>query len=154
MILPPAAKEMLLAVAAPGFAFRMLRLAVPEDRQLALGVDQTAGTLVIENDDPLDALDPNAPMIYVLKSGASKALPLLVAWARAAGSPSLDPKQKVIPAVEPGDYQACLGPVIRIGRPRLRDHTPGTLRQGSFLPQNSASSALKLPPLRRASNHP
>ncbi|MEA2602581.1 MAG: hypothetical protein QOF89_3573 [Acidobacteriota bacterium] len=55
VVLPPKAQEMLLSVGAPGFAFRMLRVPVPENRQFTVGVDQAAGTLVIERDDTLDA---------------------------------------------------------------------------------------------------
>ncbi|HEV7504703.1 MAG TPA: hypothetical protein VGS07_07320 [Thermoanaerobaculia bacterium] len=107
VVLPPAAKEMLLAVGAPGFAFRMLRLPVPENRQFTVGVDQAADTLVIERSETLDAIDPNAPMIYLLRNGSSEALPHLLGWARIAGTLNQESKRSVIPAVEPGEYQAC-----------------------------------------------
>jgi len=105
--LPFAAKEMLLTVSAPGFAFRMLRLPVPESRQFTVGVDQVAGTLVVERNETLDVQDPNAPMIYLLGNGSSEALPHLLGWARTAGTLNQDSKRSVIPAVEPGEYQAC-----------------------------------------------
>ena len=107
VVLPPTAKEILLSVGAPGFAFRMLRLPVPEDRQFVVGVDQAAGTLVIERREALDALDPNAPMIVVLRNGSAEALSHLLGWALISGAPHQDSMRSIIPVVEPGDYQAC-----------------------------------------------
>jgi hypothetical protein len=108
VVLPPKAQEMFLTVSAPGFAFRMLRLPIPENRQFTVGVDQTVGTLVIEREDALDFLDPNAPMIYLLRNGSSEALSHLLGWALIAGAgQQQDAKRSVIPAVEPGEYQAC-----------------------------------------------
>lgn len=105
--LPPTTREILLSVAAPGFAFRMLRIPVPENRTLHLGLEQVAGTLVIERDDPIDFTDPNGKMIYLLRGGSIEPLATLLAWAALAGASTQDEKRTVIPGVEPGDYQVC-----------------------------------------------
>jgi hypothetical protein len=118
LLLPPATREMLVTVNAPGFALRTLRLPVPETRELAIGLEQSAGTLVLETDGPADYADPNAPMIYVLHGGAAEALYYLQAWAATAGAPAPGTDgRSVIPAVEPGAYQACL--VLPSERPGL-----------------------------------
>ena len=146
--LPPKAREILLAVGAPGFAFRMLRLPVPENRQLTVGVDQVAGTLVIERDDTLDAMAPNAPMIYLLRNGSAEALPHLLGWAFSAGASHQDAKRSVIPAVEPGEYQACW--VLPAEHAALAfGVTPQGRCVNGFLAPNGELS-LKLPALRPA----
>jgi hypothetical protein len=148
VMLPSAAKEMLVAVGAPGFAFRMLRLPVPEDRQFTIGVDQVTGTLVIERDEALDLLDPNAPMIYLLRNGSSEALPHLLGWALTAGTLNQDSKRSVIPAVEPGEYQACW--VLPAEHDALDfGVTPQGRCVSGFLAANGELS-LKLPAMRPA----
>jgi len=103
----PAAREMFLAVAAPGFALRMLRLPVPKERQITVGVDQAAGTLVLETEVPHREGDATDPMVYVFHQGSLEGLPLLSAWAVASGSIPNSDTQTVVPALEPGDYRAC-----------------------------------------------
>lgn len=107
LFLPPQAREVVLRVAAPGFAYRMLRLPLPEG-DLAIGVEQTGGTLIVETEEPLDGTDPNGPSVFVLRNGAVAGLGSLRAWAMASGVPPSDPRRSVIPLVEPGSYQACL----------------------------------------------
>ena len=114
--LPPPTREILLTVSAPGFALRTLRLPVPEDRTLNVGVEQSAGTLIVEPGEPLDLTDPNSPMIFLLHGGSVEALPYLLSWAISTGTPP-DARRPVIPAVEPGAYQACL--VLPSERPAL-----------------------------------
>jgi hypothetical protein len=106
--LPRKTREMSLSVSAPGFAFRMLRVPVPESRELGINLDQTAGTLVVEKEEELDFADPNAPMIYLLHGGSIEALPQLMGWATAAGAAPAGTKRTIIPSLEPGTYQACL----------------------------------------------
>lgn len=108
LFLPPQTREILLTVSAPGFAFRMLRLPVPPEGGLTIGVEQVAGTLVIETVEPLDWTDPSGPGVYVLRDGAVAGLSSLRAWAMAAGVPPADRQRSVIPLIEPGEYQACL----------------------------------------------
>lgn len=108
LVLPPAAHEMTLAIGAPGFALRMLRLPIPADRTLAVGLEQAAGTLVIEHDEELDLTDANGPQIFVLKGGALEGLPYLLGWASRQGVDPRDTRRAVLPALEPGAYRACL----------------------------------------------
>lgn len=105
--LPPSAREMFVAVAAPGFAFRMLRLPVTKEREVTVGVDQTAGTLVLESGVPHAVTEPEAAYVVVFHQGALEALPLLSAWALASGEVPESPARSVIPNLEPGDYRAC-----------------------------------------------
>jgi len=106
--LPRRTQEILLSVSAPGFSFRMLRVPVPENRTIAVGLEQTGGNLVVQGEQPLDLSDPNAPMIYLLHGGAVEPLPTLMSWAVASGAPHDGSGRAVIPNLEPGIYQACL----------------------------------------------
>lgn len=107
VFLPPAAREMFLAVAAPGFAFRMLRLPVTKEKEITLGVDQTAGTLILESDGPHASTEPEDPYVVIGHKGSLEALPLLSAWAMMSGEVPTGPTRSRIPNVEPGDYRAC-----------------------------------------------
>lgn len=107
IFLPPAAREMFLAVAAPGFAFRMLRLPVTQERQITVGVDQTAGNLILESDDPHTIPEAGSPYVVILHQGSLEALPLLSAWAMMAGEAPGSSTRSTIPNVEPGEYRAC-----------------------------------------------
>jgi hypothetical protein len=143
LFLPPQAREILLRVAAPGFAYRMLRLPIPEQGDLAIGVEQTAGTLILETEEPLDGTDSNGPSVFVLRNGAVAGLSSLRAWAMASGVPPTDPQRSVIPLVEPGDYQACLVfppevPGLELGILPAQRCTGGTLAPNGEL-------ALKVP---------
>lgn len=117
VFLPPSAREMFLAVAAPGFAFRMLRLPVSKEREVTVGVEQTAGTLVLESEVPHAATEPEAAYVVVFHQGSLEALPLLSAWALASGEVPESPARSVIPNLEPGDYRACW--VLPAERPAL-----------------------------------
>lgn len=107
VVLPPAAREMFLAVAAPGFALRMLRLPVAKEKEITLGVEPTAGTLILESDVPQSLAEPEDPYVVIFHKGALEALPLLSAWAIMAGEVPDSPTRSRIPNVEPGDYRAC-----------------------------------------------
>lgn len=107
LFLPPAAREMFLAVAPPGFAFRMLRLPVTKEREITVGVEQMAGTLILESDVPHMAEEPEDPYVVVFHKGSLEALPLLSTWALMAGEVTASPTLSRIPNVEPGDYRAC-----------------------------------------------
>ncbi len=108
LYLPPATREMFVTVSAPGFSLRTLRLPVPESRELVLGLEQAAGTLVVEMDRPLDYADPNAPSVILLHGGAFEGLGPLLRWAASAGVQRQGEDSKwVVPAMEPGAYQAC-----------------------------------------------
>jgi hypothetical protein len=116
--LPARTQQILLSASAPGFSFRMLRVPVPQDPDqdpaIAVGLDQTGGSLIVENEQPLDPADPNAPMVYVLHGGSVEPLLTLQAWAAVAGSPGAGSadggpgRPLLIPNLEAGAYQACL----------------------------------------------
>ncbi len=106
--LPRAASEMLLSVRSPGFAYRMLRMPVPESRTFGVTLDQTGGTLVVEKEGEIDYMDPNAPTVGVLHGGSVDGLATLTGWALAAGISPKGSGRTVIPSLEPGTYQACL----------------------------------------------
>ncbi len=115
--LPPKTQEILVSVSAPGFAFRMLRVSIPENHSFGVNLDQTGGTVVLQGGGDLDPADPKAPAVYLLHGGAFEPLPLLEGWAIAAGGSTGDPERTAIPSLEPGPYQACL--VFRSERPGL-----------------------------------
>lgn len=148
--LPPRSREMFLAVGAPGFAFRLLRLPVPEDRRMAVGVAQAAGTLIVETEAPHDLLPLDSPRVFVFQGGAFEFISYLRAWAVASGLNQESQTRSVIPFVEPGDYRACW--VTPAEKPGLDFGIvpEGRCAQG-FLPPNGELT-LKLPALRLATS--
>lgn len=106
--LPRKTQQILMSASAPGFSFRMLRVAVPENPAIVVSLEQTGGSLIVEKEPPLDLTDPNAPMVYLLHGGSVEPLPILMSWAIASGSPQDGSGRTIIPNLEPGPYQACL----------------------------------------------
>jgi hypothetical protein len=107
VFLPPDAREADFRVEALGFAFRMLRLAIPSNRMVNLLVDQQAGTLVIEKGVPIDYSDPGGPRIFLIRAGAVEGVEAFERWAVVTGVVQDDPARAVVPLVEPGEYRAC-----------------------------------------------
>jgi hypothetical protein len=146
--LPPSAREMFLAVSAPGFAFRMLRLPVPEDRQITVGVEQPAGTLIVETDVPHVPVEPEGPYVFVLHKGSLEGLPYLSGWAMASGEVPDSMTRSVIPDVEPGDYQACW--ILPAERPGLDFGVvpQGRCAEGLLTPNGELTLKLPSPPAK------
>ncbi|HET9228739.1 MAG TPA: carboxypeptidase-like regulatory domain-containing protein, partial [Thermoanaerobaculia bacterium] len=146
--LPPSAREMFLAVSAPGFAFRMLRLPVPEDRKITVGVEQPAGTLILETDVPHVPVEPEGPYIFVLHKGSLEGLPYLSGWAMSSGEVPDSVSRSVIPDVEPGDYQACW--ILPAERPGLDFGVlpQGRCVEGFLSPNGELTLKLPSPPAR------
>jgi hypothetical protein len=100
-------QQVLLSLSAPGFSYRMLRVPVPSDSTLPVGLDQVGGSLVVEN-QPIDPMDPNEPMVYVLHGGSLEPLVGLRQWADLSGTQNEGLDRSLIPNLEPGAYEACL----------------------------------------------
>ncbi len=108
LFLPSTTREMQVTVSAPGFALRTLRLAIPENREIVLGLEQASGTLIVGMDRPLNYSDPNAPSVVLLHGGAFEWLSYLLSWAATSGVQGQGEGGKwVVPSMEPGAYQAC-----------------------------------------------
>ncbi len=145
---PPATREMLLAVGAPGFAFRMLRIPVPEDRQFVVGVEQAGGTLIVKTEGPHNLPAPDIPDIFVLQGSAFEGLFYLRMWAVSSGANQEDPTRSVIPFVEPGEYRACWVSPAEQASLAIGIIPEGRCAKG-FLPPNGELT-LKLPTLQTA----
>jgi hypothetical protein len=101
------AQQILLSVSAPGFSYRMLRVPVPPDSTLPVGLDQAGGNLVVEN-QPIDPTDPNQPVVYVFHGGSLEPLLGLRQWANLSGTQNDGLGRSLIPNLEPGSYEASL----------------------------------------------
>jgi hypothetical protein len=145
--LPPAAGEAQITVAAPGFAFRMLRLRIPGSRMVPILVHPEAGTLVIEAAQAFEPLDPSKPGIFVLRSGALVGLSTLRGWAATTGSLDQDGSKTVVPLVEPGEYRACWAMAAEREALELGAPPSGPCASGSLAA--SGELILKLGPPRR-----
>lgn len=147
LYISPAANEIHLAVSPPGFAFRMLRLPVPEDSRLALGVEQDHASLTIEINPPIDWTDTRGPKVYLLHRGGVEPLTVLLGWAQMQGVHPDSSSTFEIPALEPGSYTACLAssqerPGLELGvLPSKRCDTVQLLPNGEGVLRLSGSKA-------------
>ncbi|HEY7216387.1 MAG TPA: carboxypeptidase-like regulatory domain-containing protein, partial [Thermoanaerobaculia bacterium] len=99
--LPVSTQRVNLLVFAPGFAMRMMSVAVERDRPLEIAVEPTGGTLVLEL--PADAEPP--PLLA--HAGAFTFPLFLQRWATLQGAVQV-PGRLTLPNVEPGAYSLCV----------------------------------------------
>ena len=100
------AQNLILTVAAPGFAYRMLRASAAQE-QVIIQVSQTIGSLVVALPDSVDLRNWDSPIPVVLHNGAFAALSQLSRWAAFNGTTPDSSNVVVAPLMEPGDYSAC-----------------------------------------------
>ena len=93
--LPPRTSEVVIAAAAPGFSFRMLRMPVPRDGDADIAVDQQGGALVVESD--------GSPA-FIVHNGATLAVNVL---AYLAGARRINQNSFEVPQIEAGTYNLC-----------------------------------------------
>ena len=106
--LPAITKNIVLNVGAPGFGFRTLQVPAREE-SLVIPVARESGTLVVELPESLDRSLWDAPQIAIVHNLGYAGLYFLQDWARFQGQEQDgSEKRYVIPAMEPGDYSACL----------------------------------------------
>lgn len=127
--LPSGTRMLNLWVAAPGFARRMMKVAVAHEQPLEIGVEPVSGTLVLELPEDGAAL---------LVHGGMFAPPQLLLQ---SGRPQ---KKAVLPAMEIGDYALCAGAGV-VGALRNGQEPPQARCASGFLAPNS-ELVLKLPP--------
>jgi hypothetical protein len=108
VLLPRATREIHLAVGAPGFAFRMLRVPVPEGGAFGVNLEQNGGTLILEPRAPFDPGDAEAPGVFLVHGGSVEAVQSVLAWAAPMGGGLDTSGRSQLPGLEPGAYQACL----------------------------------------------
>ena len=99
---PAATQEVVVAIHAPGFAFRLARSTVGQEEQ-TFAVDQNGGTLFVDAPATRDGLRP-----YLTHNGAS--LPAFAAAYVAGATFSANLAERVkfqIASTEPGPYSLC-----------------------------------------------
>ncbi len=111
--LPAAASRVFLSVAPPGFAFRMLALEARALKEpLDVPVSTEMGTLVFELPAGLDQHTWGGVKVLVQHGSAQELLGYLLHWASLNGV-AADGQRVVVPAMEPGDYSACIAPLTQ-----------------------------------------
>ena len=108
LMLPAESRQVVLTVAAPGFAFRMVRLPI-NDRQIGVRVETLGGTLVLDFEEPPWSDDGIGP--YVFHNDAYSGLFPLVQWGRFTDGEvdnHLERTHFVFPMLSPGDYGVCI----------------------------------------------
>jgi carboxypeptidase family protein len=108
--LPPGTTEVGLTIGAPGYALKLVRLAVPNDdndsrdaRTITLA--SSAGTLVLNFQPPRRTSDGSATL-YVVHNGAIQDARAIVGWGtNQAGAGVNGPA--TVDSIEPGDYALC-----------------------------------------------
>jgi hypothetical protein len=121
--LPPGSHNVVLTVAAPGYAFRVLQIPL-EETPLVVPVGHASGTLVLELPESLDLSrwDTQRPIIF--HGGGVVSVYALRSWAAFHGQRPESESRLVVPNVEPGRYAACLAPLDSVG-PLLAGVNPG-----------------------------
>lgn len=110
---PVSTRELRLSVGALGFAFRMLRVPLPENGQpVGIQLLQESGELTVTL--PRRVLTPDlvSPMPFVFHNQSIENIHVLYQWAYENGVDFSIPEPGVpttvtIPAVEPGNYRLC-----------------------------------------------
>ncbi len=127
--LPPQTREVLVAAAAPGFSFRMMRLPAPAT-SMDLVVDQNGGVLTIDGRVGARA-EPFRP--YVIHNGAvlNGFAVAYLARGRLIGNPD-QRLQFEIPRAEEGAYSLCL----------LSNDEERSVRLGAKLPESRCVSGV------------
>lgn len=110
---PASTRQLRLAVGAPGFAFRMLRVPLPEAGQpLGLQLLQESGEVTVTL--PRRVLTPDlvSPTPFVFHNQGIENIHVLYQWAYESGvdfplaEPGV-PTTVTIPSMEPGEYRMC-----------------------------------------------
>lgn len=104
-LLPNGTRTIDVAVAAPGFAFRMFRTALAHETA-PVPVSSTAGTLVVEVPDW--RADTDTPQPFVMHGGAVLPLQLLATrWGGRFDETAPHVWRMTVPMLEPGEYRVC-----------------------------------------------
>lgn len=106
MELSAQAQNLVMTIAAPGFAFRMLRAAIGQG-EIVLPLSQESGTLTIEVPTSIDSRRWSSPLPVVRHNGSFTVVRQLARWAAINGQPQESPNVTVVPFMEPGHYSAC-----------------------------------------------
>lgn len=137
--LPVSARQVRIAVSAPGFAFRLLRAPVVDRQTIAVEVDQLGGTLGVE----LEGNDPRAGehVVFLSRDGARIAWQVLLGLAENSRAATDGGVRTVLPAMEPGRYAAC---VAAAGEP-LDAAVPLRCSEGRLDPLGHLDLRLEIP---------
>jgi Carboxypeptidase regulatory-like domain len=121
--LPPRSRNLVMTVAAPGYAFRTFQVPF-DDEPLVVSVGHAGGTLILELPESLDLerWDHRRPIVF--HGGGIASILSLREWALFHGQSPGSDNRFVIPEVEPGRYAACLAP-LEAFRPLLAGANPG-----------------------------
>ncbi len=112
---PAGVQAILLNVAPPGFALRMLRLpASSAGAEVEIAVQEAGGTLAVEWPPDLESVGGNASQIFLLHEGAIEGLGYFHFWARFHGANTEEKQRMTLPRMEPGEYAACAVPVQQV----------------------------------------
>jgi hypothetical protein len=101
---PPEAGILNVLVLPPGHALRMLPVPIAPGSPLEIPVDPSSGTLVLD----LGGAE-NGPSPLLVHNGVFVSLQFLRPWMRMQGVNQKNPRQLVVPAMEPGVYSLCSG---------------------------------------------
>ncbi len=105
--LPGHARNLLLTVAAPGFAFRALRASASEE-PLLIPVAQESGTLTLRLPESYSPRRWSSTSVVLLhEDGGLIYLAQLMSWAAMQGQQVESPTRIVAPSMAPGRYSAC-----------------------------------------------
>jgi hypothetical protein len=91
-----------LAVLPPGYALRVMTVAVAPSQPIEITVDPQGGTLILD-------LPAAGPTPLLAHAGTYIFTSVLKMWARMQGALALDSGRLVLPAVEAGPYSICRG---------------------------------------------
>ncbi len=100
--------EFFLSVAAPGFAFRFLRLPVDPEVPLVIPVSKEGGTLIVDVPPWQSSGARDIPPVFLYHEGGREALGYLRSWAEFGEPIQGEGNTYHMPRMEPGEYTVCL----------------------------------------------
>jgi hypothetical protein len=107
MELPAHARNLLLTVAAPGFAFRAFRASASEE-PLLIPVAHESGTLTLRLSESYSRQRWSSTSLFLLHEDGGLIYPTqLMMWAALQDQPIESPNRIVAPSMAPGRYSAC-----------------------------------------------
>lgn len=135
--LAPEAREAVLRVSAPGFAFRLMRVRIPKNEDpVVVRVEETGGTLIVESDGPFGSNDADRGHPVIVRGDSFASMFAFRSWADFSGGGWEAPDRLVVPQVEPGSYSLCLATAAEYSALSAGLALPLRCDPGGYLPPN------------------
>ncbi|MES1240072.1 MAG: carboxypeptidase-like regulatory domain-containing protein [Acidobacteriota bacterium] len=143
--LPAGTRVIHLAVIAPGYATRMLKVQAVVGNVLEVPLETAGGNLVIDFGSETSEVIKTLGGGLLAHNGTFVPLGMLFRWTQFQRAAQPDPHRLVLPNVEAGEYLVCIGGAAHSMIPRGLEPPPEQCSRGSLLPLQDLT--LRMPPI-------